>query len=206
MSPRPASASSKSVRSPSADRPSRSQSAIAQTTGCGENSSRTRESRRNEPMIKTRFISHGTLGSKDLDATRQFYEQFLGLEVVRTSPVSLMIRRGGQHVYSVVLTKNKERMPRCYHNGLDVESDAKVDAAWRVCTEQAAKWGLHEITKPLERHGTYSFLFWDADDNAWEVLSNPKGGYTWIFEQGDLEGRGHFAKGFRDKLPKTEKA
>ena len=155
-------------------------------------------------MIKTRFISHGTLGSKDLDATRRFYEEFLGLEVVRTSPVSLMIRRGGQHVYAVVLTKNKERMPRCYHNGLDVDSDAEVDAAWRVCTDEAAKWGLHEITKPLERHGTYSFLFWDADDNAWEVLSNPKGGYTWIFEQGDLEGRGHFAKGFRDKLP-TEK-
>ena len=157
-------------------------------------------------MIKTRFISHGTLGSKGLEATRRFYEEFLGLEVVRTSPVSLMIRRGGQHVYAVVLTKNKERMPRCYHNGLDVESDAEVDAAWRLCTEQAAQWGLHEITKPSERHGTYSFLFWDADDNAWEVLSNPKGGYTWIFEQGDLAGRGHFAKDFRDKLPTTEKS
>ena len=157
-------------------------------------------------MIKTQFISHGTLGSKDLEGTRRFYEEFLGLEVVRTSPVSLMIRRGGQHVYAVVLTKNKERMPRCYHNGLDVESDAEVDAAWRVCTQEAAKWGLHEITKPLERHGTYSFLFWDADENAWEVLSNPKGGYTWIFEQGDLQGRGHFARDFRDKLPKTEKA
>ena len=151
--------------------------------------------------LKSRFISHGTLGSKDLERTREFYEQFLGLEVVRTSPVSLMVRLGGQHVYAVVLTKNKERMPRCYHNGIDVASEAEVDEAWRLCTEQAQQWGLHDIAKPSERHGTYSFLFWDADDNAWEVLSNPQGGYTWIFEQGDLEGRGHFEKGFKDRRP-----
>ena len=152
-------------------------------------------------LLKTRFLSHGTLGSKDLDKTRAFYEEFLGLEVVRTSPVSLMIRLGGQHVYAVVLTKNKERMPRCYHNGLDVDSEKDVDAAHKLCTEQAEKWGLHDIAKPSERHGTYSFIFWDGDDNAWEILSNPKGGYTWIFEQGNLEGRGHFTPGFKDKRP-----
>lgn len=151
--------------------------------------------------LKTTFLSHGTLGSKDLEATRRFYEEFLGLEVVRTSPVSLMIRLGGQHVYAVVHTKNKEKMPRCYHNGLDVHTEADVDAAWRLCTEQAEKWGLHDVAKPSERHGTYSFLFWDADDNAWEVLSNPQGGYTWIFEQGNLDGRGHFEKGFKDRRP-----
>jgi catechol 2,3-dioxygenase-like lactoylglutathione lyase family enzyme len=153
------------------------------------------------PVIKSKFISHGTLGSKDLDATRRFYEEFLGLEVVRTSPVSLMIRLGGNHVYAVVFTKKKERMPRIYHNGLDVETDAEVDEAWRRCTNDAEKWGLHEITKPIARHGTYSFIFWDADDNAWEILSNPKGGYTWIFEQGDLEGRGHFDKEFLAQRP-----
>jgi len=156
-------------------------------------------------VLKTKFISHGTLGSKDLEATRRFYEEFLGLEVVRTSPVSLMIRLGGNHVYAVVYTKKKERMPRVYHNGLDVDSDAEVDDAWRACTEQAEKWGLHDIDKPSARHGTYSFLFWDADDNAWEILSNPKGGYTWIFEQGDLEGRGHFERGFRHKRPDAKK-
>jgi catechol 2,3-dioxygenase-like lactoylglutathione lyase family enzyme len=153
------------------------------------------------PAIKTKFLSHGTLGSRDLEKTRRFYEEFLGLEVVRTSPVSLMIRLGGQHVYAVVFTKKKERMPRIYHNGLDVESDPEVDSAWRRCAEEAEKWGLHDITKPIVRHGTYSFLFWDADDNAWEILSNPKGGYTWIFEQGDLSGKGHFDKEFLENRP-----
>ena len=146
--------------------------------------------------LKTTFISHGTLGSRDLEATRRFYEEFLGLEVTRTSPTSLMIRLGGAHVYAVVFTKKKERMPRLNHNGLDVETDADVDEAWRRCHAEAAEWGLHDITKPIARHGTYSFLFWDLDDNAWEILSNPKGGYTWIFEQGNLEGKGHFDKQF----------
>ena len=152
-------------------------------------------------VLKPNLISHGTLGSKDLEATRRFYEEFLGLEVVRTSPVSLMIRLGGNHVYAVVYTKKKERMPRLYHNGLDVETDADVDEAWHRCHDEAAKWGLHDVTKPIARHGTYSFLFWDADDNAWEILSNPQGGYTWIFAQGDLEGRGHFDKEFLAQRP-----
>ncbi len=154
------------------------------------------------PAIKSRFLSHGTLSSRDLEASRRFYEEFLGLEVVRTSPVSLMIRLGGKHVYAVVQDKKKkEPMDRLYHNGVDVETDADVDEAWRLCHEQAGKWGLHRITKPVPVHGTYSFHFWDADDNAWEILSNPEGGYTWIFEQGNLAGKGHFERGFRHKRP-----
>ncbi len=151
--------------------------------------------------LNTQFLSHGTLGAKDLDATRKFYEEFLGLKVVRTSPVSMMIQLGGQHTYAVVQTKNKERMPRIYHNGLDVLTDEEVDISYQLCCEQAERWGLHDIAKPHERHGTYSFMFWDLDDNAWEILSNPKGGYTWIFDQGDLAGKGHFEPGFRHARP-----
>ena len=157
-----------------------------------------------KPVLKTTFLSHGTLGAKDLEATRKFYAEFLGLKVIRTSPVSLMIRLGGDHVYAVVQTGKKERMPRIYHNGLDVVKDADVDEAYQACLDQAEKWGLHDISRPTERHGTYSFMFWDLDDNAWEILSNPKGGYTWIFEQGDLEGKGHFETGFRHNRPDTD--
>jgi hypothetical protein len=34
------------------------------------------------------------------------------------------------------------------------------------------------------------------DDNCWEILTNPKGGYSWLFEQGDQEGKGHLDKKF----------
>ena len=151
------------------------------------------------PSIKPSFISHGTLGSRDLEATRKFYEEFLNLEVIRTSPISLMVRLGGPHVYAVVQTKEKDEMSRLYHNGLDVATDEDVDEAHRSVLAHAEKWGLHKVTKPVERHGTYSFHFWDLDDNCWEILSNPKDGYTWIFEQGDLEGKGHFDRAFRQK-------
>lgn len=92
-----------------------------------------------KPAIQAQSISHGTLGCKDIDRTRQFYEEFLGLNGVQTSPV--------------------------------------------------------------EQHGTYSFMFWDMDDNCWEILSNPARGYMWIFDQGDLEGKGHFERGFHKKRP-----
>lgn len=154
-----------------------------------------------QSVIKSKFISHGTLGSTDLDATRKFYEEFLGLEVVRTSPVSLFVRLGGNHVYAVVKQKHRTPMDRINHNGIDVDTDDDVNEAWRLCNEQAEQWGITKITKPVATHGTYSFHFVDLDGNDWEILSNPKGGYTWIFDKGDLTGKGHMDKTFRQARP-----
>jgi len=46
------------------------------------------------PVLKLNFLSHGTLESRDLVFSRRFYEEFLGLDVVQTSPISLLIRLG----------------------------------------------------------------------------------------------------------------
>ena len=154
-----------------------------------------------KPAIRPRFISHGTLGSKDLAQTRRFYEEFLGLEVVQTSPISLMIRLGGDHVYAVVQVKDKPEMPRIYHNGLDVETPQEVDEAYRTVLANQETWGLHKATRPVAQHGTYSFMFWDIDDNCWEILSNPPRGYRWIFEQGDQAGKGHLEHEFYKRRP-----
>jgi catechol 2,3-dioxygenase-like lactoylglutathione lyase family enzyme len=157
-----------------------------------------------EPALKLNFISHGTLESKDLEASRKFYEEFLGFDVVRTSPISLLIRLGGNHTYAVVEQKRKnDKMTLLNHNGIDVETQEEVDEAHRITVEQADKWGLTQITKPVLQHGTYSFYFWDADLNVWEILTNPKGGYCWLFEKGDLEGKGHMDKAFERPGVKT---
>jgi catechol 2,3-dioxygenase-like lactoylglutathione lyase family enzyme len=150
-----------------------------------------------KPALTLNFLSHGTLESRDLEFSRKFYEEFLGLEVHRTSPISLMVRLGGQHVYAVVYSKRPSEMNLLNHNGLDVETQAEVDAAHRICVEQADKWKLAKISKPVLQHGTYSFYFWDADGNAWEILTNPKGGYSWIWDMGDLEGKGHLDRKFK---------
>lgn len=150
-----------------------------------------------EPALKLNFLSHGTLESKNLEKARNFYTEFLGLEVIRTSPISLLIRLGGNNTIAVVEQKNRsDTMSMLNHNGLDVETREEVDAAHSTVVEQAEKWGLHKISKPLLQHGTYSFFFWDADNNCWEILTNPPGGYTWLFEQGDQEGIGTLSKSF----------
>ena len=149
-----------------------------------------------QPALKLKFLSHGTLESRDLAFSRKFYEEFLGLEVVQTSPISLLIRLGGPNTIAVVYTKQPHEMNLLNHNGLDVRTKEEVDDAYRTVCAEAEKWRLKKITKPHLQHGTYSFFFWDGDDNAWEILTNPEGGYSWLFEKGDLEGKGHLDRNF----------
>jgi catechol-2,3-dioxygenase len=160
--------------------------------------------------LKLKFLSHGTLESKDLDFTRKFYEEFLGFEVVRSSKVSIWCRLGGQHIYVVVQVPEgkKSSMTFLNHNGIDVETEQDVDECHRLTVRDADLWKLHKISKPMVQHGTYSFYFWDADDNSWEILANPPGGYTWMFERGDQEGVGHMSRKFErpaSTLRKSEK-
>jgi catechol 2,3-dioxygenase-like lactoylglutathione lyase family enzyme len=153
-----------------------------------------------KPALNLRFISHGTLETLDLDRARQFYENFLGFETVQASKMSLWVRLGGAHIYVVVKAQKKEKMPFLNHNGIDVATDAEVDEAHRITVSEAEKWGLHAITKPALQHGTYSFYFYDADDNCWEILSNPKDGYSWMFDRGDQDGLGHLKRSFERPL------
>jgi catechol-2,3-dioxygenase len=148
--------------------------------------------RARDPALKClKFLSHGTLESRDLERSRLFYEECLGIETVRTSPVSLMIRLGGNNTIAVVQSKKKHDMPLLNHNGLDVESRGEVDECHAVLKAGKDRWGIGRITSPADQHGTYSFYFSDPDDNWWEILCNPKGGYGWMFTQGrDLESWG----------------
>ena len=79
--------------------------------------------------LNLNFLSHGTLESTDTEKSRRFYEEFLGFEIVRTSPISLLLRLGGNNTMAVVEVKSKEPMPMLNHNGLDVSTKADVDAA-----------------------------------------------------------------------------
>src|SRR5258707_1740788 len=85
-----------------------------------------------EPALKLKFLSHGTLESRDLAFSRKFYEEFLGLDVVQTSPISLLVRLGGNHTYAVVYSKQPREMNLLNHNGLDGSTKEEVDAAHLV--------------------------------------------------------------------------
>ncbi|MCB2082664.1 MAG: VOC family protein [Sphingomonadaceae bacterium] len=145
-----------------------------------------------------RFYSHATLECLDIAKTRRFFEEFLGFETVQMADISFWARLGGDQIIVVVQspTGKKQDMPFLNHNGLDVATDADVDAAWATIKEHQDEWGMSKVTKPLVQHGTYCFYFTDMDGNMWEILSNPEGGYRWGFERGDQEGKGHMSRDF----------
>src|SRR6266849_8491463 len=99
------------------------------------------------PALKLQFLSHGTLESRDLAFSRRFYEEFLGLEVVQTSPISLLIRLGGPNSIAVVYSTQPHEMNLLNHNGLDVRTQEEVDAAYRTVCAGAETWRLKKITK-----------------------------------------------------------
>lgn len=123
------------------------------------------------PVLNTKFFSHATLSCHDLERSRRFYTEFLGLDVVRTSKHSLATRLGGDTVIVVVEQANKGEMSRQNHNGLDVASRAEVDRSYQLALAQQEQWGIKRVTRPVDQHGTYSFMIVDFDDNWWESWS-----------------------------------
>jgi len=147
---------------------------------------------RKEPLLKTVRLGHGTLECVDIGKTRRFYEEVLGLEVIQTSPLSLMIRKGTTHTYAVVETgKADKEMPMLNHNGLDVGSPEEVDTAYNLLQQVKDAYGLRKIQKPRQAHGDYAFFFCDLDGNWWEIVAVRAGGYAADFgeDDRDLTGR-----------------
>jgi catechol 2,3-dioxygenase-like lactoylglutathione lyase family enzyme len=140
------------------------------------------------PLLKTRFLSHGTLECRNLAASRRFYEEVLGLEVVQQSPAALFIRLGSKHCYAVVETPdNTDEMPLMNHNGIDLESEEEVRTAHATVSEVKDEYGIKRITKPVRQHGTYSFYLQDLDGNWWEICHLPEGGYAFRYDHPETE-------------------
>jgi catechol 2,3-dioxygenase-like lactoylglutathione lyase family enzyme len=143
-----------------------------------------------EPLLGITTISHGTLASVDLQLSRKFYEEVLGLDVIQVSPVSMLVRKGTAHAYVVVETGEPSRMTMMDHNGLDVASREAVNAAFATLNSVKDEYGVKRINKIMEQHGAYSFYFEDRDGNWWEVVAGRGNGYAFAFDEGrDLTGR-----------------
>jgi catechol 2,3-dioxygenase-like lactoylglutathione lyase family enzyme len=55
----------------------------------------TRIREKTEPLNKPVMLSHGTITCKNLEASRRFYEEFLGLDVVQHTERGVLLRKGG---------------------------------------------------------------------------------------------------------------
>jgi catechol 2,3-dioxygenase-like lactoylglutathione lyase family enzyme len=147
----------------------------------------TRKSTQAAPLIKLNFLSHGTLECKDIQATRRFYEEVLGFEVIQHLPIAMTLRLGSDHTYIVVQTGRVNDMNLMNHNGLDVGSKEDVDAAYEKLLSVKDTYSLMKIQKPHNQHGAYSFYFQDMDGNWWEILSNPPRGYARWFDEPQVD-------------------
>jgi catechol 2,3-dioxygenase-like lactoylglutathione lyase family enzyme len=126
-----------------------------------------------KPLLETGCLSHGTLHCTDIAKTRRFYEEVLGLEVIQTSPISLMIRKGTGHVYAVVEQPVGLHPPMDFfnHNGLDVSSKAEVQQARALIMQVKEEWGIRKVLPVSMLHGEPNFFFMDFDGNWWEILA-----------------------------------
>lgn len=151
----------------------------------------TTSKRTEKPLIPITMISHGTLASIDLQASRRFHEEVLGFEVIQLSPVSMLLRRGTDHTYVVVETGEPGRMGVLDHNGLDVETREEVEQAHRTLHEVKDEYGIRRINPVMEQHGGYSFYFQDLDANWWEITAGRPRGYAWAYDDParDISGR-----------------
>jgi catechol 2,3-dioxygenase-like lactoylglutathione lyase family enzyme len=121
-------------------------------------------------VVKPYALTHGTCECRDLKATRRFYEEFLGLEVVRHAPPGMVFRLGLKfHVVCIEVGDNLRPCTLMNHWGLDVETKDEVDAAHARALELTGRYGIKQV-KPIEmQHGVYSFYLEDLNHNWWEI-------------------------------------
>ena len=142
--------------------------------------------RNKSSIVNPVFLSHGTLMCRDLAKSRRFYEEFLGLEVVRHARPAMMLRlKTGMYVVAVCIGEKVSDQHVLTHWGVNVASRAEVDRAHAEATRLKEKYGIRKINKVLERHGAYAFYFQDLDNNWWEIQHEPRA-IDDFFDRGDI--------------------
>jgi catechol 2,3-dioxygenase-like lactoylglutathione lyase family enzyme len=139
-------------------------------------------------VLKPYVLSHGTLECRDLRASRRFYEEFLGLEVVQHGPRSMAVRCGLKfHVICVGIGDGVKPLSYLTHWGLDVRSREELEQAYQLALANKDKYGMRKVNEPVEQHGVYSFYIEDLDYNWWEIQFYEAGyQHSDIFEFGDV--------------------
>lgn len=126
-------------------------------------------------ILHAQRLSHGTLTCRDIEKSRRFYEEFLGLEVVHFIKPSMALKLGSDvYIACVCLGENVPDNTVWSHFGLNVGSREEVDQAHEAALRLQDEYELLKIEKPQILHGAYQFFVQDRDTNWWEIQYEPR--------------------------------
>jgi len=121
-------------------------------------------------ILRPYCLGHGTLECRNLAASRRFYEESLGLEVVQHAVSAASVRLGMR--FHIVCVEVGDQVHPCNvlnHWGLDVATRAEVDAAHAHALGHRDRYGIRQVLDVQDMHGVYSFYLEDLDHNWWEI-------------------------------------
>ena len=117
-------------------------------------------------------FTHGTLQCDDIERSRRFYVDVLGLEIAAGFSAAQYIKHPSTPWYIVVL----QRSPRQYlapanRFTLQMASAAAVEQAHGEFEMKQNEFGITELGKLESYNGKANFIFSDLDKNWWELTS-----------------------------------
>jgi catechol 2,3-dioxygenase-like lactoylglutathione lyase family enzyme len=117
-------------------------------------------------------FTHGTLQCDDIERSRQFYTEVLGLEILAGFNNAQYIKHASAPWYIVVL----KRSPRQYlapvnRFTLQMGAGAEVEQAHREFSLNGEAIGITELRNVETADGKMSFIFSDLDQNWWELTA-----------------------------------
>jgi catechol 2,3-dioxygenase-like lactoylglutathione lyase family enzyme len=135
----------------------------------------------NNPLTSDRFpgrgylpqaFTHGTLQCDDVERSRRFYVEVLGLEIAAGFNTAQYIKHPSAPWYIVVL----QRSPRQYlapvnRFTLAMGSVAEVEQAHHEFATKRKEIGIIELGDIHGANGKVNFIFSDLDKNWWELTS-----------------------------------
>jgi catechol 2,3-dioxygenase-like lactoylglutathione lyase family enzyme len=115
-------------------------------------------------------FTHGTLQCDDVEKSRRFYVEVLGLEIAAGFNTAQYIKHPASPWYIVVL----QRSPRQYLTAvnrftLQMATGAEVEQAHREFAANGKKIGVADLGKLDSANGKTNFIFSDLDKNWWEL-------------------------------------
>jgi len=117
-------------------------------------------------------FTHGTLQCDDIERSRRFYVDVLGLEIAAGFNTAQYIKHPVSPWYIVVL----QRSPRQYlapvnRFTLQIGSAAEVEQAYQEFQTNRSQLGITEVGTLESNNDKASFIFSDLDKNWWELTN-----------------------------------